>query len=212
MVNRYNHRQIKKFTQCWVPAAVNSPFQSLVENKNGLQVRYIGYLSRLEKIDAPKKYGVCVLCSGPEPQRTLMEELFNGDLKNLPCNTILIKGQTEKLNPYFNKDMQHLIANYLTTEDMNEVLAESEVIFARPGYSSVMDFAKLGSRAVFIPTPGQTEQQYIAGELMKRGVALSVPQETFNFEKALKESEKFDGFANFTCDESLLEAALDSIV
>lgn len=212
MVNDFNRRRIKNFTQCWIPAAANSPFQSFIQNPNGLPVKYIGYLTRMEKTDAPKKYGVCVVCSGPEPQRTLMEDLFNTNLQTLPCNTILIKGQTEKLNPYFNKDQQHLIANYLTTGDMNEVLCESEVIFARPGYSTIMDLAKLGSRAVFIPTPGQTEQEYIANELMRRGVALAIPQAQFNFEKALKESEKFDGFANFTSDESLLEAALDAIV
>jgi uncharacterized protein (TIGR00661 family) len=212
LVNSYNHRQIKKFTQCWVPAPANSPFHSLTENPDGLPVKYIGYLSRMEKVPTQKKYGVCVICSGPEPQRTLMEEMFNGDLKNLPCNTILVKGQTEKLNPYFNKEQQHLIANYLTTEDLNEVLAESEIVFSRPGYSTVMDFAKIGCKAVFIPTPGQTEQEYIAAELMKQNIALSVPQSGFNFEKALKEAEKFDGFANFTNAESLLEAAIDSIL
>ncbi|WP_295673889.1 hypothetical protein, partial [uncultured Mucilaginibacter sp.] len=62
------------------------------------------------------------------------------------------------------------------------------------------------------PTPGQTEQVYLAARLMDKGIAFSVPQSIFNLKNALKESDKFSGFANFEHDDSLLEQAIQSIL
>lgn len=211
-VNAYNHSRIKKFKEVWVPAPVQSPLTYLVENTNGFNVKHVGYLSRLEKRDMPIRYKVCMVCSGPEPQRTFLEDIFTKELEGREFNTILIKGLTEKLNPYFNKDMQHMVANYLTTDEINNAFCESEIIVARSGYSTVMDLARLGKKAIFIPTPGQTEQEHLARELLKQGVAFSMAQQEFNLDIALKESEKFTGFANFTYDDSLLEKAIDSLL
>ena len=60
MVNRYNFKQLKKFSEVWVPAPVNSFIPDLVKHKSQLKVRYIGYLSRLEK-SAREKNMTCVL-------------------------------------------------------------------------------------------------------------------------------------------------------
>jgi hypothetical protein len=57
-----------------------------------------------------------------------------------------------------------------------------------------MDLAVLGKKAVFIPTPGQTEQEYLAAHLMEKGLAFSVTQRLFSLDSALKESGKYSGF------------------
>jgi UDP-N-acetylglucosamine transferase subunit ALG13 len=38
----------------------------------------------------------------------------------------------------------------------------AKFIVARAGYSTIMDVVELGKRALLIPTPGQTEQEYLA--------------------------------------------------
>jgi UDP-N-acetylglucosamine:LPS N-acetylglucosamine transferase len=77
---------------------------------------------------------------------------------------------------------------------MNQVILESELIISRSGYSTIMDLAALGKKAIFVPTPGQMEQEYLANELMKKRIAFSMPQDNFNLQWALSEVEKYTGF------------------
>jgi UDP-N-acetylglucosamine:LPS N-acetylglucosamine transferase len=125
--------------------------------------------------------------------------------------TILIKGTTDSLNKYYNNDKTFRIANYLTSTDMSEVIQQSGIIISRPGYSTVMDLARLGSKAIFIPTPGQTEQEFLAKTLTEQRIAYSIKQSHFDLLKALKEAENYKGFSNFEPDESLLQNAIDSL-
>jgi predicted glycosyltransferase len=50
------------------------------------------------------------------------------------------------------------------------------VIVGRSGYTTVMDVARVGARALFIPMPGQTEQEYLAARLARRGLTHGVPE------------------------------------
>jgi UDP-N-acetylglucosamine:LPS N-acetylglucosamine transferase len=105
-----------------------------------------------------------------------------------------------------------VVRSFMNSQEINTAIAESEVIVSRSGYSMVMDLAKMEKKAIFIPTPGQTEQEYLAEELMKRQVAFSMNQSSFNLVKALKETDKFSGFMKFEQDDSLLRNAIQSIL
>ena len=74
---------------------------------------------------------------------------------------------------------------------------QSDLIICRPGYSTVMDLAKLEKKAFFIPTPGQTEQEYLAKSFMEKKICYSQKQNKFDFEKAVYESKQFTGFSSF---------------
>lgn len=211
-VNEKNHEYISRFAECWVPAPEDSLIPQLTKNESGLNVKHIGYLSRFEKKKTEKKFDVCAICSGPEPQRTYFDDYVSAQLKKSRRQTIVVRGKTESMSKYFKKDQRFTISNFLTSEDLNEVIEQSEIVIARPGYTTVMDLAKLGKKAIFIPTPGQTEQNYLATELMKRRIAFSVRQEDFDLETALKESENYTGFTNFDYDDSLLQNAIDSLL
>lgn len=211
-VNQKNHEYINKFSECWIPAPENSFVSLLAQNKSGLNTRHIGYLSRFKKKSLERKFDLCAICSGPEPQRSHLDSILSREFKKSNLQTLLVCGKPEVMSKYYNKGQRFTIANCLTTEDLNEAIEQSETVIARPGYSTVMDLARLGKKAIFIPTPGQTEQNYLAEELMKQGIAFSMNQEEFNLESALKESEKYSGFANFDYDDSLLKNAVDSIL
>ena len=79
--------------------------------------------------------------------------------------------------------------------ELNKVILQSHLVICRPGYSTIMDLAKLEKKAFFIPTPGQTEQEYLAENFMRKGVCYSQNQSDFNFELALKESKNYNGFS-----------------
>ena len=81
---KIHQKVIGKFTECWVPDVVKTPNLSGKLghlNFNNLKIKYLGPLSRFGKIDSEFKYDLLVLLSGPEPQRTILEEKLISELK-----------------------------------------------------------------------------------------------------------------------------------
>ena len=62
------------------------------------------------------------------------------------------------------------LKSHLKASDLNTAILQSHLVICRPGYSTIMDLAKLGKKAIFIPTPGQTEQEYLADYCMKKNI------------------------------------------
>ena len=65
------------------------------------------------------------------------------------------------------------------------------MVICRSGYSTLMDLMRLRKRAFLIPTPGQTEQEYLARKLMQREVFYSATQKSFSLPEALEASRYF---------------------
>ena len=86
------------------------------------------------------------------------------------------------------------IKSHLNAKDLCSVILSSELIICRPGYSTIMDLKKLRSNAFFIPTPGQTEQEYLAKRLSQKNIFYYQNQNDFNFEKGVVQSRKHTGF------------------
>jgi UDP-N-acetylglucosamine:LPS N-acetylglucosamine transferase len=76
---------------------------------------------------------------------------------------------------------------------MQNAILKSKIIIARSGYSTIMDLSVLNKKAIFIPTPGQTEQEYLAESLMKQQLTFSQNQNKIDLAKAIKESKKYTG-------------------
>ena len=79
---------------------------------------------------------------------------------------------------------------------LNIVISQSKLIICRSGYSTVMDLAKLGKKAIFIPTPGQTEQEYLANYYMTKNISFTQNQKEFNLDLAITKSKSFSGFTD----------------
>jgi UDP-N-acetylglucosamine transferase subunit ALG13 len=154
---------------------------------------YIGTQSRFEKQDCEKKYDFLAIVSGPEPQRTILEKGLVNALKDRTEKSLIVLGKPE-LNT--SEQIGSLsLKSHLNAKELNTAILQSELIICRPGYSTVMDLAKLEKKAIFIPTPGQTEQEYLAANFMSKGICYSQNQSDFNFELALKESKNYNGFS-----------------
>jgi uncharacterized protein (TIGR00661 family) len=210
-VNHFNNRQIKHFDECWIPAPNNELLGNLLPPKLPAHTRFIGYQSRFNKQPAEIKYHIVAIASGPDPQRTLLTNMLRNQLIESGLRTFLVHGlvsEEEKISVTGN----FTEANYLTSDKLNNIIQQGNIIIARSGYSTIMDMAKLGKKAIFIPTPGQTEQAYLAAQLMNKGISLCVEQSAFNLKNALKESDKFSGFTNFEYHETLLGQAIQSIL
>ncbi len=202
ITSNLHQKIIAKFDQCWIPDYQDSTLSgklSAFENKK-LNIKYIGAISRFEKKILPIKYDLLIVLSGPEPQRTLLEEKLITELKISTKKTLLVRGVfSNTANSEINKHTT--VVNYMLSEQLQQAFNESNVILARSGYSTVLDLAKLEKKCFFIPTPGQHEQEYLAERMKDMGIASFSTQENFTL-NMLAKLENYDGFIN-SCEISL---------
>ncbi|RYY59238.1 MAG: hypothetical protein EOO05_13890, partial [Chitinophagaceae bacterium] len=81
--------------------------------------------------------------------------------------------------------------NHLPAGELEKEMAKADLVISRSGYSTVMDLARMGKKSILIPTPGQTEQLYLATYLQGKGFALAGKQENFELEALLDKARAF---------------------
>lgn len=215
-VNILNRYFINRYDECWIPD-INSEsnFSGKLSQAEKLKCNtfYIGLLSQFQqsnKIKIATIYDVCVIISGPEPQRTELEKIILNELIHSALKSIVICGKPELLSEVSVKN-NCTYWNNLSGKELQKIIEESNLIICRSGYSSIMDLAILGKKAVFVPTPGQTEQIYLAERLKEMNIAFSIQQNYFSLTKALDESKKFKGFSTYIPDNTILNERLKSL-
>ncbi len=175
---------IKKYTECWIPDFEGNPNLTgeLGHIKNAdFEIKYIGPLSRLQKRDVPKQYDLIIILSGPEPQRGILEEILKKEILRYKGKVVFIKGIIEKMQKKEQID-NVTFYNFMSTRQLEKTFSESEIVLCRSGYTTIMDLAKLGKKAFFIPTPGQFEQVYLAEKLQLEGLVPCANQDDFRIE------------------------------
>lgn len=195
---KLHQKIIKRFDECWVPDNKNTPnLSGKLGHINGMPftIKYIGPLSRFEKQDRNFRYDVMVLLSGPEPQRSMLEEKLFDEFKSFDGKVLFIKGVIENEQTTATSGSM-TICNYMTSDTLEKALNESKLIVSRSGYTTIMDLAKLGKKAFFIPTPGQFEQEYLAKQLSQQGFVPSCKQDEFTLDK-LEAVNDFKGLEAF---------------
>ena len=190
---------IKKFTECWIPDKKEN--QNLTGKlghlkNSSLNLKYLGPLSRLEKKDLPIKYDLMVILSGPEPQRTFLEQKLSKEILSFKGKTLFIKGIIE-FEQKIDQDDNVTYFNFMTSAEIETAFNESEIVLCRSGYTTVMDLAKLQKKAFFIPTPGQFEQEYLARRLKRNGFLPYAKQDDFVI-KNLSEVSLYGGLPHLT--------------
>ena len=191
-----NKALINRYSECWIPdTAGKDNLSGELSHHYPLphNAKYIGPLSRFKRISGiVKEYDVLVLLSGPEPQRSILENIVLDQLKASPYRSLVVRGVPEKTQQIKLSDLVTVVSS-LESEALNVAILSAEVVLSRPGYSTVMDLAVLGSRAIFIPTPGQTEQEYLAEIFLKNGTFCIRRQEGFDLDEAIKEARQRPG-------------------
>ena len=167
------------------------------------------------------------MLSGPEPQRTFLEEIVVPQAVSMKLKTAVVQGRPGEdheaasaevsrsrsaLNPLpfspLGGEMSakrpeelHSVPplaggeidrfNHLDAAGLSTLLSKSRHVVSRAGYSSIMDYHALGKDAILVPTPGQPEQEYLAGQFHRQRQFYSAEQNKFNRDVAVKEAGKF---------------------
>lgn len=193
-------RYITNFEECWVPdwEGEKSLTGDLTQKyKLPSNTTFIGPLSRFSNsVDSEAvnnfRYDVAAIISGPEPQRSIFERQILEQLNTNNLKSILIQG-TPEISEERTSGLTKIVS-HLSTNEMEKVILQSKIILSRSGYSTIMDLAQLNKKALFVPTPGQTEQEYLAEFLMKKNIACFQKQCDFNLKEGLLKANNSKGF------------------
>jgi predicted glycosyltransferase len=197
ILQRIQYRWLNRFSICWVPDRPGEDSLAGELSHPGrlpsIPVRYIGILSRFEKNETPIPCDLLILLSGPEPQRTIFEKIMLEQLPAFPGKVILVRGLPGKRSDEFRPAPCPGLTmhDHLSAETLNKIVCGAGLILCRPGYSSVMDLIKLQKKCIFVPTPGQTEQEYLGTYLAGLRLALCVSQTGFSLARSIKMAEDF---------------------
>lgn len=195
LVQKINYRFINRFSACWVPdmpGPINlAGVLSHPQKMPLVPVSYIGVLSRLQDLPTGKEQQLFISLSGPEPQRSLLETTILEQLQSYKGRATVVRGLpgNTQLPPVPPNIVIH---NHLDTAAYNQALCTAGMVISRTGYSTVMDIIAAGQKSILIPTPGQTEQEYLAQYLVKKGLALCYTQHEFKLEQALAVAATFN--------------------
>lgn len=171
----------KKFSFCWIPD------YSDVNNLAGdlshppilpLNARYVGLLSRFHKFSLKvntQEWDLVGIASGPKPQREIFINLISNLAKRNNLKTLIIKGVPSEGTKVIEIG-GIFYAGHLDDVGFQGAIQSSKYLITRAGYSTIMDLAAIGIAGLIVPTPGQTEQEYLADYLTSRGVFKSCKQ------------------------------------
>jgi len=166
------NKLIQGFNECWVPDFEKefSLAGDLVHKyQYPANIKLIGPLSRFDGSDLPQKNDVppdpgtiLAIISGPEPHRSRLENKLEKTFDNTRRKTIILRGKDFHKEFLKAKSSNREVYNHLPTDELLLKIMACETIIARSGYSTIMDMYILNRPLLMIPTPGQTEQQYLA--------------------------------------------------
>ncbi len=171
---------LKKFNVVWVPdfETENNLSGKLSHNTgfNEKKIKYCGILSRFNKnqhkIEGnPLKYDLTAIVSGPEPQRTLFEKYCLSLARNTNKKICIIAGKPDENISYVENNFCY--HSHLKTEEFIKYLEQSEIVISLSGYTTIMDMFRLDKKTILVPTPHQTEQEYLAEYNSKKDLFIS---------------------------------------
>lgn len=167
LVHRIHRRFITRYKECWIPDTQEHRLSGDLAHRYPPppNAKFIGPLSRFDGktgFEPNPDYEVVAVISGVEPQRALFERSLIQQYQDFPGKSLIVCGQ-----PREKMQINHIgnitLVSHLSDSAMASALLGAQKIISRSGYSTIMDLVSLGClhKAELIPTPGQTEQEYL---------------------------------------------------
>lgn len=190
LIQKVHYKQLEHFGEVWIPDApgeLNLGGRLSHTKVLPANTHYVGLLSRIEPQTDNKSQAnhLLVLLSGPEPQRTNLARILWQQVTSCDMDVTFVEGSLQADTPAFIPS--HVIYyKRITDKQLLPLLENCSIVLCRSGYSTLMDIATRRKKAILIPTPGQTEQEYLAKLLQDKGIYCCQKQTGFNLTKALR--------------------------
>jgi uncharacterized protein (TIGR00661 family) len=204
MVHRSLKKMISHFNEVWVPdqaGSVNLSGDLSHKYPVSAPTRFIGWMSRFNTMkingdqisETSPAYVILAVISGPEPQRSHFEDLLRQQMRNSGLKCCILQGKPDEPEQMTHDGNIDLIS-HTGDENLLQLVKRSGLLICRPGYSTLMDLVCWKRKAILIPTPGQSEQEYLALHLCRNKWFLSCRQSEFDLQMAMSANEGYSGF------------------
>lgn len=210
---------IKKYSYCFIPdldGDLNVSGRLSHGFKLPANLRYIGILSRFSEYGladkASEENSYCtVILSGPEPQKGILKQKLTEILNVKRKPSVMLEGKPG-ISPDKKYDGYVRFESHLPDREMRHLILGSENIITRSGYTTIMELISLNRSALIIPTPGQTEQEYLAEYLSGKGWFRTVTQKKLDIKVDLPGTNALWPSELVTESANLLDKALKELL
>jgi uncharacterized protein (TIGR00661 family) len=161
--------------------------------KHSKKVYYAGVLSSVKKMDVPQDIDLFFSISGPEPQRTQLEKIILDRVGDVKAGRIVVTLGKPEVKEVRQIGDRITVYGFLDRTRQTEMMNRAQMVICRSGYTTVMELAELGKKALFIPTPGQTEQEYLGRYYEDRGYFHSVSQFELDLPRDIERARQMTG-------------------
>jgi hypothetical protein len=158
------------------------------------ELYYAGILASVSRQKSDKDIDILALVSGMEPQRSVLERMLLRQVPSLPGKKVIILGRPG-VDRKVRRDGDTTVYSYVSGKEKISLMSRARFILSRSGYTTMMDLAELQvTQGLFIPTPGQWEQEYLSAYYRKKGWFLSKNQYRLNLTRDIEKTRGYSGF------------------
>jgi UDP-N-acetylglucosamine transferase subunit ALG13 len=158
------------------------------------RVYYAGPITSVRRLDVPLDVDVFLSLSGPEPQRTELERIILAQVERLPGSRVVVALGKPEVKEVRRLNSRITVYGYLDRGEQQAMLNRAHLVVCRSGYTTIMELAELGKKALFIPQPGQMEQEYLAEYHRRRGYFHAASQYGLDLAREVEAARATPGF------------------
>jgi len=204
---------MNNFDEIWVPDFEDEPNLSGELSHNELKnnkIKFCGPLSRFKNNLNNENTGLPIaIVSGPEPQRTKLEDLMFEFFSKLKISAIIVGGKPEENNSFVKDGIVYY--SHLNSDKLADLIINAPFVISRSGYSSIMDYYLLNKKAILIPTLGQSEQIYLAKYNAEKNCFLHAKPSLCSLNMVYKQIDSLENPTNIYNFELLEKCLSDTI-
>lgn len=194
------------------PAALAGKLSRPILRSSERHCYFTGILATAARLSMDEDLDYLFIISGPEPQRTIFERTVLPQLPSLPGTKVVLLGSPARKDPV-RPDPATTVIGYASTEVKTALFNRARFIICRPGYTTMMELAETGKRsALFVPTPGQTEQEYLAAYYRKRGWYHAQEQDRLDLARDIPAAAGLSGFPEMPRTEQNVRRLYDEVL
>ena len=206
-VRARHDRMLARFAETWIVDDVDINLAGNLSRRESMpqNARHIGLLSQCatssSSLPTPAAKHILILLSGPEPQRTILSGLLWEQALRLTEPVVFVEGN-RSVSRSAPPHIRHI--PIAARSDVPALIASARLVVCRSGYSTLMDLAALNAPAILIPTPGQTEQEYLAGHAQRKNWVISAQQKAFSL-RGMLDAAAGSSFRPMAAPEAFLQ-------
>lgn len=167
------------------------------------KISYIGPLADVYQSDHEQDIDLFITISGIEPQRTIFAEKILNELPLLKEDKVVVTLGQPASSVSMTQIGSATIYPFLSRYEQAEYLNRAKLVVSRSGYTTLMELAQLGRKALFVPTPGQSEQEYLAEYHKEKGHVWATTQKKLALVDDLERAKHAQGIPQFNCNHSI---------